>query len=216
MKILAVSDEVVEQLYVPTIKNRFPNIDLVVACGDLPPYYVEFIVSMLNVPLLQVPGNHDPACFPSHPDDPQLPEMARRGCGNIDGRLVRERGLLLAGLGGSVRYRPGPHQYSQAQMARRVMTLLPRLCWNRVIKGRFLDVLITHAPPRGIHDAEDRPHVGFTAFNRFVATFRPRYLLHGHSHVWRRDTVTQTRVGETLILNVCPFRVIDVPDPHDA
>ncbi|MFB3817355.1 MAG: metallophosphoesterase [Candidatus Methylomirabilales bacterium] len=214
MKILAVSDEVLDHLYSPAVLERFGAVDLVVGCGDLPAYYLDYIVSMLNVPLLQVPGNHDPACFPFHEDDPAASAATRRGRGNIDGRVVRERDWLVAGLGGSVRYRPGVHQYSQAEMSRRVLRLVPSLLVNKARHGRYLDILVTHAPPKGIHDAADPAHVGFAAFNRLMARFRPRYLLHGHAHVWRRDTVTETRVGETLVVNVCPFRVIEAPAAH--
>jgi Icc-related predicted phosphoesterase len=214
MKILAVSDEVLEHLYSPGVKERFRAVDLVVGCGDLPAYYLEYIVSMLNVPLIQVPGNHDPACFPFQEDNPSALIATRLERGNIDGRVVCERGWLMAGLGGSVRYRPGVHQYSQAEMSWRVLRLAPRLLANKARYGRYLDILVTHAPPKGIHDAADPAHVGFAAFNRLMARFRPRYLLHGHSHVWRRDTVTETRVGETVVLNVCPFRVIEASAPN--
>jgi len=215
MRVLALSDQVLEHFYSPAVKERFAEAELVVGCGDLPSYYLEYIVSMLNVPILQVPGNHDPAAFPfADAEDPAAQGARRQGWGNIDGRVVCERGWLIAGLGGSVRYRPGAHQYSQAEMSRRVLRLAPRLFLNKARHGRYLDVLVTHAPPRGIHDAADPPHVGFSAFNRLIERFRPRYVLHGHSHVWRRDTVTETRVGETAILNVCPFRWIELRRPH--
>jgi Icc-related predicted phosphoesterase len=99
-------------------------------------------------------------------------------------------------------------------MSRRVLALAPRLYWNRIRHGRFLDILVTHAPPRGIHDAEDPAHVGFAAFNRFIARFRPRYLLHGHSHLYRRSDIAITRVGPTAIINVFPYRVIEVETIH--
>lgn len=215
MKILALSDQVVEHLYSPIVKERFGDVDLVVGCGDLPDYYLDYIVSMLNVPLTLVPGNHD---LPTPSPDA---EGGREGggtprqCGNIDGIVVEERGLLLAGLGGSIRYRPdGVHQYTQGEMARRVLALAPRLWWNRLRRGRFLDILLTHAPPRGIHDAEDPAHVGFEAFNRFIARYRPRYLLHGHAHVYRHDAVTSTQVGPTTVVNVYPYRVIEIEGRH--
>ena len=206
MKILALSDQVVEQLYSPSIKERFGDVSLVVGCGDLPTFYLEFVVSMLNAPLIHIPGNHDPAAPRSDAD------LIRTGCANnIDGQVVEEQGLLFAGLGGSIRYRPdGVNQYSQREMAWRILSLTPRLCWNRARRGRYLDILVTHAPPRGIHDAEDPAHVGFDPFNQFIARFRPRYLLHGHSHIYRRDTVTRTQVGPTTVINVFPYRVIDI------
>jgi Icc-related predicted phosphoesterase len=206
MKILALSDQVVEQLYSPGIRERVGDVALVVGCGDLPTFYLEFVVSMLNVPLIHIPGNHDPAAPPPDVD------LVRTGCAtNIDGQVVEEQGLLIAGLGGSIRYRPdGVNQYSQREMAWRILGMTPRLCWNRARHGRYLDILVTHAPPRGVHDAEDPAHVGFAPFNRFIARFRPRYLLHGHSHLYRRDTVTRTQVGSTTVINVFPYRVIDL------
>jgi Icc-related predicted phosphoesterase len=215
MKILALSDQVVEHLYSPLIKERFGDVDMVVGCGDLPSYYLDYIVSMLNVPLALVPGNHDLPM--TSPNAEQAPESAgtARWSGSIDGIVVEEQGLLLAGLGGSIRYRPdGVHQYTQAEMRGRVLRMAPRLYWNRLRHGRFLDILVTHAPPRGIHDAEDPAHVGFMVFNRFIAHFRPRYLLHGHSHVYRRCDITTSQVGGTTIINVYPYRVIEVDIIH--
>jgi len=215
MRILALSDQVVEHLYSPLIKERFGDVDLVVGCGDLPIYYLDYIVSMLNVPLTHVPGNHDlPEVSPNSDREPENCGVPRWSA-NIDGRVVKEQGLLLAGLGGSIRYRPdGVHQYTQAEMTRRVLALAPRMYWNRIRCGRFLDILVTHAPPRGIHDAEDPAHVGFAVFNKFIAHFRPRYLLHGHSHVYRRCDVTTTQVGPTTIINVYPYRLIEVDALH--
>lgn len=216
MKILALSDQVVEHLYSPIVKERFGDVDLVVGCGDLPDYYLDYIVSMLNVPLTLVPGNHDLPTPSPDAEGGREGGGTPRACGNIDGRVAEERGLLLAGLGGSIRYRPdGVHQYTQGEMARRVLALAPRLWWNRLRYGRFLDILVTHAPPRGIHDAEDPAHVGFQAFNRFIARYRPRYLLHGHAHVYRPDAVRITQVGSTTVVNVYPYRVIEI-EGHDA
>jgi uncharacterized protein len=216
VKILAISDQVVEQLYSPRVKEQFGDVNLVVGCGDLPYYYMEYIVSMLNVPLIHVPGNHDlPPASGSAARDPEACSHIAEGCGNIDGHLMVEQGLLLAGLGGSIRYRPdGVNQYTQGEMICRILTLMPRLCLNRIRHGRYLDILITHSPPLGVHDATDPAHVGFKAFNHFITRFRPRYVLHGHSHVYRRDVVTRTQLGSTIVLNVCPYRVIEVEMTH--
>ena len=215
MKILALSDQVVEHLYSPLIKERFGDVDMVVGCGDLPSYYLDYIVSMLNVPLALVPGNHDLPMTSPNPEPALESAGAAKWSANIDGRVVEEQGVLLAGLGGSIRYRPdGVHQYTQAEMRGRVLRMAPRLYWNRLRHGRFLDILVTHAPPRGIHDAEDPAHVGFKMFNSFIAHFRPRYLLHGHSHVYRRCDITTSQVGGTTIINVYPYRVIEVDIIH--
>ena len=61
MKILAVSDQVVERLYSLVPQGHFTGVEMILGCGDLPYSYLEFMVSMLNVPIFYVPGNHDPA-----------------------------------------------------------------------------------------------------------------------------------------------------------
>jgi Icc-related predicted phosphoesterase len=214
IRILALSDEVVESVYSPRVRDAFGHIDLVLGCGDLPAYYLDYVASTLNVPFYHVPGNHD---LPPAPQPGRILIPPEEDCASsdIDGRVVRESGLILAGLGGSIRYRPdGLNQYTQAEMRWRTLRLGPRLAWNRWRHGRGVDILVTHAPPRNVHDGADPAHVGFDAFHDFIRYFRPRYLLHGHSHVWRRDTVVTTQVGPTRVLNVCPYRVLTVEPAH--
>jgi Icc-related predicted phosphoesterase len=133
------------------------------------------------------------------------------GCVNIDGRIVRVGGLLIAGLEGSMRYSDGPHQYSEAQMRLKALRLAPRLLLNRWRYGRHLDILVTHAAPRGIHDAGDLCHLGFQTFVDLVDSYRPRYLLHGHMHVYTPNVVTETQRGATTIINAYRYRVIEWP-----
>lgn len=225
MKILAISDEVVDFLYGPGLKQHFGDVDLVVGCGDLPFYYLEFIVTVLDVPLYYVPGNHDRV--EQYLSDGRIIYRAE-GCERLDARAVRlpllsaaarlagERPLpatlrlLLAGLGGSMRYNAeGVHQYTEGEMLARALGLVPQLMRNRLRHGRFLDILVTHAPPRGIHDAADLAHTGFNVFRQMMDVFRPRLLLHGHSHVYRSDETTSTRYKDTQVLNVYPYRVIN-------
>jgi uncharacterized protein len=223
VKILAVSDEVVQHLYSPRIKDKYPQVDLVIGCGDLPYYYLEFIVTVLNVPLHYVPGNHDHTV--QYLSDGRVVHMPE-GCEQLDGRVVRLRHsvpalaesgqtLLLAGLGGSMRYkREGVHQYTEAEMVGRALSLVPSLLVNRARFGRFLDILVTHAPPFGIHDELDLAHTGFKVFRRIMKIFRPRLLLHGHAHVYRSDAVTSTRYQATQVINVYPHRLIDWSAPR--
>ena len=207
MKILAISDEVVDFIYSPAVKERYGDVDLIVGCGDLPFYYLEFVVSILNKPLYMVSGNHD--AHNQYMSDGRVLDHAE-GTINIDGELANENGILLAGLGGSIRYRPdGVHQYTQSEMKGRILSMTPSLILNRLRQGRFLDILITHSAPRGIHDSADAAHVGFEAFNNFIKWFKPRFLLHGHSHVYQSNAVTRTMVSETEVLNVYPYRLIE-------
>src|SRR2546425_3329828 len=117
-RILAIADEVDEALYGDKLDRLDPHI--VLSCGDLPFDYLEHIVSRLNVPLLYVPGNHDPDLSPGDstwsPLSAEPPRRGPEGCINVDGRVVDAAGLRVAGLGGSMRYKPGPNQYSESQM----------------------------------------------------------------------------------------------------
>jgi len=206
VKILAVADEVDDRLYGPVLKQRYADTDLVVSCGDLPLYYLEFIVSTLDVPLLYVRGNHAPGQMLATGEMKTEPE----GCIDIDGRVVRRKGLLIAGLGGSMRYSDGPNQYSEREMRARAVRLYPRLYLNKWRYGRYLDILVTHAAPFGIHDGEDLCHSGFRTFIDFMRRFRPRYLLHGHMHVYTPNVVTETRFEDTTVLNAFRYRVVEL------
>ena len=209
MKVLAVSDSVVDRLYSPRLGEYFRGVDLVLGCGDLPYDYLEFLVSLLNVPLLYVPGNHDPQY------DEKIPAARADGCENIDLRIRQVKGLIIAGLGGSINYTPGRvNQYSQTRMFQRVASLLPVLFWKRLQTGRVPDIIIAHCPPRGIHDDEDLPHNGFAAFEPLMRIARPRYLLHGHTMVYKSNLVPSiTRFAQTTVINVYPYRMIEV-DAH--
>ena len=198
MKILALSDHVVEQIYSPSLRERFPRVDLILGCGDLPAYYLEFIECQYNVPLFYVPGNHDP-------DDLQIP-----GGQDIDGRIAQVRGLRVAGLGGSRRYKAdGRHQYSETEMNVRLLPLLPRVLAQRLRRRRGLDILVTHAPPRGVHDGPDLAHTGFEAFRRFIRLARPRLVVHGHMHLWSGTESRETLLDGARVLNVYPVQWID-------
>lgn len=212
-KILAVADEVDESLYGENIQTLHP--DLVLGCGDLPFEYLEYLVTRLNVPLLYVPGNHDPEL---RPDDTtwapsrgliEPPPPGPEGCTNVDGRIVQEAGLRIAGLGGSIRYKPGPNQYSQAQMSRRALQLGVRIALTRVQQGRKLDVLVTHSPPYGLGEGNDSAHIGFHAFDQLIRRFHPVLAVHGHVHPYGRVLPERT-IGSTRVVNVVATRLLEI------
>ena len=222
MKILAISDEVVPALYDPGIESRYGDVDLVLSCGDLPNYYLEFIVTMLNVPLYYVKGNHDVragAHFQVGWDGRRgitKASLEPGGCVNIDGRVVEHRGLLIAGLEGSMRYKLGPNQYTQTEMGLRALGLGMKLLPRMLLRRRYLDILITHAAPFGIHDGQDRCHTGFRAFLQFMERCRPQYLIHGHTHVYDQRLPTKTRYRDTMVVNTHPYRILEVGTREEA
>jgi Icc-related predicted phosphoesterase len=206
MKILTVSDVEVDLVQSPLIAERFGDIDLVLGCGDLPHEYLEYIVSMLNRRLYFVHGNHV--------QDPQASGAGQEpeGCHNLHRRVVNHHGLLIAGLEGSMRYREGPHQFTQGEMNWLVASMAPRLWWNEQRYGRAVDILITHAPPYGIHDGKDLCHQGFDAYLTFMKRYKPRYLIHGHTHLYRQDARRATTYGETIVLNTYGYQVIEIDE----
>jgi uncharacterized protein len=209
--ILAVADEVDEAIYGDKLDRLRP--DLVLSCGDLPFDYLEYIVSRTNVPLIYVPGNHDPGLAPADttwtPLGGERPAPGPQGCDNADGRVLDVLGLRIGGLGGSIRYKPGPNQYTQAQMRRRALALEFRVRLNGARRGRKLDVLLTHAPPFGGGPPADPAHVGFVAFGRIIKTLEAGLHVHGHVHLYGRSQ-PERRVGNTRITNAVPTRLIEV------
>ncbi len=205
MKILAVTDEVVDIIYSPLIQDRFGDVDVVLGCGDLPYSYMEYIVSMLNVPAYFVHGNHD---CDEHTSAGRL-LTSPGGWVDLDARSAVIDDLILAGLEGSIRYRPNaPYQYNELQMMMKITLMLPSLLRNRLQYGRYVDMLIAHSPPFGINDGTDRAHRGFKSFLWFMERFRPTYLLHGHKHLYGLEK-GQGEYQDTSVVNVFPYQTLE-------
>jgi Icc-related predicted phosphoesterase len=220
MKILCVADQIDPLVYTASIKERFADIDLILSAGDLPMDYLDFIVSSLNKPLLFVFGNHNLEDLRLYRRDqaPMDAETLRadmyRGSGaTYTGfKVIREGNLLVAGLGGSMRYNRGNNQFTDFEMYLKILSLIPRLLFNRVFRGRFVDILLTHAAPWGIHDLNDPCHRGFKAFRWFIKVFKPAYLVHGHVHLYDLNAVRDSRYLKTRIVNAFGHYVIDFKD----
>lgn len=212
MRTLVVSDKVEPILYSGAVNDRVGALDLVLSCGDLPFYYIDFLVSMLNKPTYYVFGNHGSEIqYHSGKGDHWQTATAPQGATNLHCRTTKVGPLLLAGLEGSMRYNVSSEtQYTDQEMWRNIGKLFPALLINRLRYGRWLDVLVTHSPPFQIHDKTDLAHTGFRSFLTFMRWFRPRYLLHGHIHLYRRDEIAETRYHDTTVMNVYPFRLLDL------
>ena len=197
MKILAIADEELMEFWDYYIPGRLKEYDLILSAGDLKAAYLSFIVTMARAPLLYIHGNHDTGYAVTEPE----------GCDSIDGKIIEYRGLRILGLGGCLWYRPGDHQYSEKQMRRRIR----KLRWEIARYGGE-DIILTHAPPRGVGDGADRAHQGFECFLELMDTNRPKYLLHGHVHMSYGMTFQRERAyQDTQVINVCGKYVIDIP-----
>ena len=218
MTILCVSDHRDPRVYSSQIRTRFSEVDLVLAAGDLELEYYGFIVSSLNKPLLFVFGNHNLS---------EIGEYKRRfhdqngaienpflkptyGSTYIGGRVREVSNVIVSGLGGSRKYNGGLNQYTELQMFLTILKISPRLIFNRIAKGRCLDILLTHAPPLDIGDRPDICHRGFRVFRWFIRKFKPRFLVHGHIHLYDLNATREFQYLDTKIVNAYNHVVIDI------
>lgn len=196
MKILALSDEESRQYYDFYTPGKLDEFDLILSCGDLKKEYLEFLVTMSNKPLLYVPGNHDESFALSPPE----------GCVNLDGRVVTVGGVRFFGLGGAHRYREGAYLYTQREMARRA-----RRARLQIARAGGFDVLVTHAPARGLNDFDTVAHQGFDCFNDLLDRYEPRLFVHGHIHkTYGVNLPRETVRGETRVINAFEHTVIEL------
>lgn len=198
MRILALADEELALFWDSYVPGRLREYDLILSAGDLKAAYLSFVVTMARAPVLYVHGNHDTGYAVTEPE----------GCDCIDGKIVEYRGLRVLGLGGCVWYRPGDHQYTQKQMAKRIR----KLRWD-IAKYGGVDIVVTHAPPAGVGDSDDRAHQGFESFLELIDRYHPMYLLHGHVHKsYSMEFLREREYHGTQVINVCEKYVLDIPD----
>ena len=130
---------------------------------------------------------------------------------NLDGTIEEWKGVTFAGLGGSIRYRPGPNQYSEREMWLRTLRLRARARTRQIFGKAGVDVLVTHSPPRRHGDLEDLAHRGFECFEPLIERLEPEVVLHGHVHPHGFEKPDRT-IGNSRLVNVIPYKVIEV-DP---
>ncbi len=220
MKLLCIADHIDPFIYSAGLKTRFADVGLVLSAGDLSLDYYDYIVSTLNKPLYFVFGNHHlegRSCYQrtSNPFERSLGRWEEGvGATYLQGRVVRAKGLIIAGLGGSIWYNGGENQFTDFGMFLSILRLLPLLLWNRALRGRFLDILVTHSPPYGINDLPDPCHTGFRIFLWFLRVFKPRFLVHGHVHLYDRNAAREAQYAATTIVNAYDHAVIEMEIPR--
>ena len=219
MKILCVADETDSLVYSPSSKRLFGDCDFVISAGDLPLRYYDFIMTIMGKQLYYVYGNHNLEQFKENVLKVQTPatnafssSLTSHYSGElIDGKCIydKKRDLIIMGLGGSMLYNYGLSQYSEKQMKWRINKLVPRLLYNKQKYGRYVDILVTHAPVLGMGDGVDVCHRGFECFKTFIDKYKPKYLLHGHVHLFDENENRFYKYGETTIINVYKSFVLD-------
>ena len=206
MKFLAISDHVEPMLYSSAIKH-FSDVDFIISCGDLPKYYLDFIISMLNKPLYYVKGNHYKNI--EYTDYGGSRDGIPGGI-NLDNKMEHAKGISLLGFEGCRRYNSDGVQYTEAQMKAKVFRAAPVLFFNKLSTGRHVDIIVTHAPPLDIHDREDNAHRGFNIFRSVIERYKPKYFLHGHSHMIGANENRVTNVNGTIVVNTYGHIVLEI------
>ena len=198
MKILVLADQKSKYLYDFYEPDKLKDIDLIISCGDLSPVYLSFFVTLCNVPLLYVKGNHDE----------RYEETPPEGCICIEDDIFVYEGIRILGLGGSMEYIPkASNQYSEEKMRKRVWKLIFKLWWN---KG--FDILVAHAPAYEINDLEDLPHRGFKVFRTLMEKYEPKFFFHGHVHAnYSREFKRVDTYGKTTIVNAFEYYIVEYP-----
>lgn len=217
MRLLCVSDTTRSLAFSPSIKSIYHDTDLILSAGDMPLESYDYMTTMLSRDVYYVYGNHNLNHFDRDMKggsivgmDPYSSSIKFYGF-LLDGKIVRDKstGLLIAGLGGSMRYNEGDSQYTERQMENRIRKLIPFLLYNKLRYGRYLDILVTHAPPYGMGDGQDLCHMGFKCFLDFMKKYEPSYLIHGHVHLDDRNLPRVTEFGKTKVINVYGSYLID-------
>ena len=200
MKILVVADMEERLLYECFRKERVEGVDLIISCGDLRAGYLDFLMTMVNVPMIYVMGNHDNSLVKNPPLGAEL----------IEERVIKFKGYKIAGLGGCIRYNNrNINMYTEPEMKLRCV----KLFCKSILKGG-IDIFVAHAPCKGYGDLEDFPHRGFNCFNWFLNKVKPMYMLHGHVHTnYSRSIKTEYKhPSGTTITNCCGYKIIELPD----
>lgn len=213
VRVLAVSDAVSPVIYSQNFPTNLPPFDVVLGAGDLPGHLLEFIATKTRSVPVYVIGNHSNAYL--RPADDSGGELRLPGgCVNAHRRVLRVGPLIVAGLEGCGRYKPGPHQYSQTGYLAMMASLTPQLMLAQARYGRPVDILLTHAAPVGPHAGEDWPHRGIHAFNAFHRLWRPKVHVHGHVHLVGANARRRYRSPEGVeVINAFEFTTFDVEVP---
>lgn len=196
LKILAVSDFIEADLKEKIKTKTLEPVDLVISCGDLPPEYLALLRDRIDKPLFYVKGNHDLRYSRYNPP----------GCNNIHGRIMSFNGFRILGLEGSMWYNGGVNQYTDLQMKK-----LIRRLWFSIWRKGGVDIVVTHAPPRHIHDKEDLCHMGFESFVTLIHKRKPKVFVHGHIHDdYENFDQRVTHVNQTRVINTCGYTIFEV------
>ncbi len=196
MKLLIVSDVECPALWDYYRPGKLDDYQLILSAGDLKAEYLSFLVTMAHCPVLYVHGNHDD----------RYERFPPEGCDCVDDKLIVYRGLRILGLGGSFRYSQGEHQFTQRQMEKRVRKLR-----RAIALAGGVDIVLTHAAPKGVGDLDNRSHQGFEVFLKVLERYHPLYLFHGHVHLNYAHNIPRIQeYAGVQVINCCEKYELEV------
>ncbi|WPQ60005.1 metallophosphoesterase family protein [Paenibacillus polymyxa] len=136
---------------------------------------VVFLLGDINQMLLQkiveVFGNK--GVYGVHGDFGFEGDLEYYGAIDCHGRVVELKGMKVAGVEGSNRYKAGPYPMHTQQEISMLCEELPPV-----------DILLCHNSPSGYHDQAGHPvYQGFRGVHDYMDRCHPRFLFHGHHHV---------------------------------
>ena len=150
MRLLLISDEEDRYLWDFYRPGCLDGFDIILSAGDLKAEYLSFLVTLSNLPLLYVHGNHDVRYDQAPPE----------GCECIDDRLVTVKGLRILGLGGCMDYNGGKYQYTEKQMQRRIRRVTRQIRRAGADLFHQLPVLVCSADAvQASQTCKDRLHI---------------------------------------------------------
>ncbi len=163
------------------------DIELIITLGDFAREDILELGRITTIPKIGIYGNH---CSGTYMED--------LGIWNMHLMLWEFKGITFGGFEGCVRYKENPQaiMYTQEQ-ANTMMQGFPKV-----------DVFISHCPPRGINDEEERAHQGFDALRTYLDNNNPRLWMHGHTYPTEETIVAQH--GSTKIEYVHGYKIITI------
>jgi len=184
MKILAIADRPPSRP-IPDILAEH-DIDVIVTLGDLEMHQIRSLEAITDIPKLGVYGNH---CSGKY--------FESLGIQNMHLNTVEVLGKTFGGFQGCVRYKESTYaiMYHQEEASEMIKDF------------PHVDVMLTHAPPYGVHDdVTEISHTGFLGLRDYVLAKQPSYLLHGHTYP---DT-DRSFMGDTEVVYVQEDKVLEL------
>ena len=92
-----------------------------------------------------------------------------------------------------------------------------RKLWFKAHRAGGIDLLLTHAPAKGLNDGDDKAHKGFETFNGLLEDYQPKWFVHGHVHLNYDAKLPRVCThGRTTVINATERYLFEIPDPDQT